>query len=227
MPAGSFTLVACVAAAATAAVALREHQRLRGARRHILEGCRGVLTDARIAHGSDGFPQLDGVYKGHRIRAELIPDTMTIRRLPQLWLSVTLLARLPVEASFAVLVRPSGADFYSLTESLSHGLASPAGFPWEVLIRGSDPRASALFEQLSAPLAALLSDPRVKEIAVTAKGLRIVRQAGEGRRGEHLLLRQAMFDNADVSAADASALLSGLERLHEEILTRAKKPIAA
>jgi hypothetical protein len=186
-----------------------------------------VLTEARIAHGSDGFPRLDGVHKGHRIRAELIPDTMTIRRLPQLWLSVTLLARLPVEASFAVLVRPSGADFYSLTEEFSHTIAPPACFPWEVRIRGNNSRSSVLVEQLAAPIAALLADPRIKEIAVTAKGLRIVRQAGEGRRGEHLLLRQAMFDNADVPAADFSTLLSGLERLREEVLTRVKKSIAA
>jgi hypothetical protein len=187
----------------------------------------GALTDSRISLGSDGFPRLDGAHNGHRVRAELIPDTMTIRRLPQLWLSMTLLARLPVEASFAVLVRPSGADFYSLTEEFLHTVAPPAGFPWEVRIRGNNPRSSALVEQLAAPIAAWLADPRVKEIAMTPKGLRIVRQAGEGRRGEYLLLRQAMFDNADVSATDVSTLLSGLERLRREVLSRVEKSIAA
>lgn len=227
MPDLSFALVACVAAAGTAAVAFREHRQLRAARRNLLESCRSVLADSRLAHGKDGFPRLEGIHKGHFVRADLIPDTMTIRRLPQLWLSVTMLVRLPVDASLAVLVRPSGADFYSLTDSLPHRLAPLGGFPWEVTIRGSDPEAAALLERLSAPLSALLSDPRIKEIAVTAKGLRIVRQAGEGRRGEHLLLRQAMFDDAEVTAPDLSALLAGLERLRADVLAGAKEPVAA
>lgn len=169
--------------------------------------------DSQIAHGGDGFPRLTG--RHHRFKAEvaLIPDTMTIRRLPQLWLSVTIKARLPVESGLAVLVRPSGNDFYSLTHALDFRLEPPASFPWEVCVRGEDERAGAVLEHLAPVLAGVLSDPRVKEIAITRNGCRIVRQGAEGRRGEHLLLRQAMFDHAAVAPQQLRAVIAELEQI--------------
>jgi hypothetical protein len=138
---------------------------------------------------------------------------MVIRRLPQLWLSITLLDTLGDVPSLAVLVRPAGYEFYSLTSRLGCTLDTPAALPSEVLIRGSDARADRLLWQLTPYLAASLSDPRVKEIAVTSKGLRIIVQAGEGRRGEHLLLRQAVFDDAVVPARELANRLMELETL--------------
>jgi hypothetical protein len=223
----SFILLAFGAAAATGGVALREHRSLRAQRRHLLDGCRDVIKDAEISHGGDSYPWMRGHYGAHPIRVELIPDTMTIRRLPQLWLSLTLLDRLPIKNGFAVLVRPSGYDFYSLTERFTHWVSPPASFPWEVLIRGSDSRCGTLVQRLAKPIAKILSDPRVKEVAVTALGLRIVWQAGEGRRGEHLLLRQAMFDNANVAAEDLAALLNALDGLRTQIIRIALEPTTA
>jgi hypothetical protein len=179
----------------------------------LLDSCCGVLEEPVLSLGGDEFPKLAGRHRGRRVHAELIPDTMTIKRLPQLWLSVTLLQRLPGISSFAVLVRPSGNDFYSLTESFRESLIPPPGLPWEVLIRGETSNAQAHLDHLAGLLSAILSDPRVKEVAVTARGLRIVLQAGEGRRGEHLLLRQAVFDDAGVGAAQMRAVLVHLDAL--------------
>ena len=147
------------------------------------------------------------------MHVELFPDTMVLRRLPQLWVSVTLLDTLTDVPSLAVLVRPSGYEFYSLTGRLTYSLDAPATLPQEILVRGSDARAEQLLWRLTPQLAASLADPQVKEVAITSKGLRVVRQAGEGRRGEHLLLRQAMFDAAEVPASDLARLLANLEAL--------------
>ena len=67
------------------------------------------------------------------------------------------------------------------------------------------------------------SDPRVKEIAVTREGMRIIRQADEGRRGDYLLLRQAVFDNASVSAEDLDAVLREIDALRASILTPSRE----
>jgi hypothetical protein len=68
--------------------------------------------------------------------------------------------------------------------------------------------AEALCHDLVAVLARLLADPRVKEVTLTPKGARIVRQVAEGQRGEHLLLRQAVFGDAMVERADFMRTLS-------------------
>lgn len=203
-------LLALGLAMALGFVVLREHRALRRSRSSLLDRCEDRLQSGRIESGLAEFPRLTGRYTGRPVHAELIPDTMTIRRLPQLWLSVTLLETLPVRGGFAVLVRPSGNDYYSLTETFPHTLQPPGTFPWEVLVRGASLADQRLIDQCGALVAGILSDPKVKEVAVTPKGVRIVWQAAEGRRGEHLLLRQAIFDNADVTPDAFDHILSTL-----------------
>jgi hypothetical protein len=211
------TLLGLGIAGAVGLFAAREHRQVRSAQKSLLDRCAGTLVRHEIRHGGDGFPTLVGDFHGRRVIAELLPDTMVIRRLPQLWLSVTLLDTLGDMPSLAVLVRPAGYEFYSLTNRLGFALDAPVTFPREVVVRGSDVRAEGLLRRLSPLLAASLSDPRVKEIAITHKGLRIIRQAGEGRRGEYLLLRQAVFDGAEVPASDVVGLIEELEALRSAI----------
>lgn len=199
------------------ACAVREHRLIRSSRLSLLDRCASVVAGAEIRHGGDGFPTLVGWHSGQRMVLDLIPDTMVLRRLPQLWASVTLLNTLTDVPSLAILVRPAGYEFYSLTNRLTFALETPATFPQEVLIRGADARAQVLLEQLSAQLAASLADPRIKEIAITDKGLRIVAQVGEGRRGEHLLLRQAVFDDAGVRPSELTNWLKQLDALRSTI----------
>lgn len=200
-----------------AAVGIKEHAALRTSRRNLLDACAKHLTGPTIVHGHDDFPKLSGTYAGHRLHVDLIPDTMTIRRLPQLWISVTLLDNLESESEFAVLVRPSGNDFYSLTEAMDRTLTPPSTLPWEVLVRGKGEGAQKMIDSQAVLLGSILADPHIKEIAATRKGLRIIRQAGEGRRGEHLLLRQAIFDNAEVSPEALSALIKNLLSLRDSL----------
>lgn len=205
------------AASAIGALAVKDHRRARAARRSLLNDCLGLLVQERVEYGGDGFPRLTGTRAGRSVRAELIPDTMTIKRLPQLWLSVTVLEPLPTAASLAVLVRPSGNDFYSLTGQLETALDPPPALPWEVMARGSGGNPQTLLNSMAPLIGAILADPRIKEVAITRKGLRIIRQAGEGRRGEHLLLRQAVFAGAAVPAADLQSLLDSLDGLHTAV----------
>ncbi|MDP1640230.1 MAG: hypothetical protein Q8L61_04860 [Hyphomicrobium sp.] len=81
-----------------------------------------------------------------------------------------------------------------------------------MLIRG-DAEAEPLLDELRATLDGILVDPRVKEIAVTPRGLRIIRQASEGKRGDHLLLRQSVFENAAVPRRDLASVLDQLQAI--------------
>lgn len=211
-------LISVPAFAAVVTMAVHEHRKLRANRRDLLDACHGVLDNDAIRHASDDFPSLAGQWRGHRTDVRLIPDTMTIRRLPQLWLSVTWLAPMPRWGAFAALVRHSGYEFYGLTSQFEQRLEPPAGFPTEIVIRGKDAASQELLDLMQEPLAAIFSDPLVKEVAVTPKGLRIIRQASEGRRGEHLLLRQAIFDDAQVPADALAQALLQLEQIRAKTI---------
>lgn len=197
----------------TVAVAYREHARQLAARRSLLDRCVGVLRNATLAHGGDGFPILDGYWNGRFIRTELFPESMAIRRLPQLWLKLTRIEVRKGLPEFSILVRPSGTEFYSLTNGHTSTLRPPEGLAQEIVIRGSGPHAQRLLDAMAPVLATIFADPRIKEVAVTAKGLRLVWQAAEGQRGDHLLLRQCRFENAEVAPEALTARLCDLDRL--------------
>lgn len=198
-------------------IALRDHGIRQARRRGLLDDCARLFDRYALTHGGDSFPKLSGRIGARNLDVRLISDTMTIRRLPQLWLQVTVLERIEGVSGFAVLVRPSGYEFYSLTSGFHHVIEAPDTFPRELIVRGKDSKAAGLFTKLAPALAHILADERVKEIAVTSAGLRIIRQASEGRRGDYLLLRQAVFDEAAVPGATLEAVLHDIDTLRARI----------
>lgn len=201
-------------------IAIRDHRALRASRSGLLDDCTHLFDSYALTHDGDSFPRLRGRIGDRNVDVRLICDTMTMRRLPQLWLQVTVLQKMPGIGGFAVLVRPSNYEFYSLTGDFQHVIEPPSDFPSEVIVRGETPWAVRTFDKLVQPMTAILQEPQVKEIAVTQQGLRIIRQAGEGRRGEHLLLRQAVFDDASVTAEALRSVLAEIETLHAVAIAR-------
>lgn len=213
--------IAAAGAAAVTAIAARDHRNAKAARRAVLDDCAGALDRSTLTHGDDGYPQISGSHRGRGVLVQLLLDTMTIRRLPQLWLSATMLDFNPGLPGFAILVRHNGSEFYSLVSHFSQRLDAPTGFPEEVLIRGDD-GAGPVLAALAPTIAVILKDARIKEITVTERGLRIVRQSAEGKRGEHLLLRQSVFENAKVVPADMVRVLEQLHAMRDIVHTHAQ-----
>ena len=202
-----------LALGALAWMALRDQRTRLASRGNLLDDCARAFDHHAITHDGDRFPKLSGRIGGRNIDLRLISDTMTIRRLPQLWMQVTQLVRLEGVGGFAILVRPSGYEFYSMTASYHHLVETPAGFPSEIIIRAKDRKAALMFERLSPAIARILEDARVKEVAVTPEGIRIIRQASEGKRGDYLLLRQAVFEEAAVSTATLDTMLQDIDSI--------------
>jgi len=194
-----------------ARLAQREKAAQRGRRGRLLADCLPLFDTAAVTPGGDGFPRLEGTIGRRRIRIEFVPDSMTIRRLPQLWMVLTILDPQPIPTAIGALIRPSDTEFYALTPTLPHRLEAAAPFPPGTSLRASTPEAASVLLQVAEPMARLLADEKVKEVAVTPKGLRAVYQAAEGRRGQHLLLRQCDFGDAMVSPAALVRLHDGLD----------------
>lgn len=209
-------LYAAGAAGVTALAFLARHERLliKARRQLVLDHVREAFTDAQLTTDGAGIPCIEGRYRGQLLRIEFIPDNMTIRRLPQLWVSVTALRPLELaNAGLAVLVRPSGADFYSLTNHMHTHFDPPHGFPWECLVRGQSDRAAATLARIAPAAAGILADAKVKELAFTERGTRIVYQLAEGLRGKHLLLRQCDFEDARLEPELLDRLVGDLDAL--------------
>ncbi|MDQ0473488.1 hypothetical protein [Labrys wisconsinensis] len=210
-------VLALLGGGALAWLARREHRAVAAARAALLDDCRAVLDTARLTLAPDGFPRLDGTIGSRAVRLELIPDSLTLRRLPQLWLAVTISTRRVPRPAFALLTRATGAEFFAATHRLALRLDPPAGLPAEILARGAARRAQALLDRAGAPLRALFADPRIKEVAALPGALRVVRQAAEGRRGDYLLLRQCVFGDTPVAAATLLALHDALVGLEDAL----------
>lgn len=168
--------------------------------------------------GLDGFPRLEGSLAGRPVRIDAVPDSLTLKRLPQLWLQVTRPMALPIAGDFALLARPTGSEFYALTHRMTRRLETPAGLPPALLARGTGPQSQVLLDRLIDPLSAVFADPRVKELAVTRRGCRVVTQAAQGKRGEYLLLRQSVFEGL-ISRATTQASLESLAAIEDALLS--------
>ncbi|MBS0239185.1 MAG: hypothetical protein JSR89_12245 [Proteobacteria bacterium] len=205
----------------------RREARVAAAARHsILEPSLNVLDTPKVEIDACGFPKMEGKFRGRSFRVALIPDTLTFRRLPQLWLDVTLKRKLPVDGSVAILVRQSGADYFSLTDHFNERLAPPANFPYVCLIKGEGPGARQVLDRIAPYVASLLRDPHFKEIAVTPRGIRIMRQLAEGKRGEHLILRQIVFEGARLDPEGLEDVIAAVVEI-ENLLLNVKLVSAA
>lgn len=191
----AFVSVLICAMAGLAVMARRDHRAVLAGRAGLLDPLVALFPGASVSLAADGFPVLTSRLADRRlIRIELIPDTLVMRRLPQLWLIVTLSERVErPRASIGALSRPTGAEFYSRVHEFPERIESPAGLDPGILLRGEGRIAPANMRRFGPVLAEIFADPQVKEVAATPRGVRLVRQVCEGARGSHLLLRQSRF----------------------------------
>ncbi len=212
----SVVLLSVFAVATLAIKGWRDHSELLAVRGHMLDACAGLLADAKIAVGPDSFPTLTGrLDDGRKARVELIADTLVTRRLPQLWLRLTVVDKTPRRTfSIGALARATGAEFYSIVAELPDRIAMASELP--LMVRGK--QVTRRIEQLSgAALNRLFADPQLKEAAVTPVGVRIVRQASQGDRASHLLLRQVRFAGGFVPRDALASAIEDAITIEQEI----------
>jgi hypothetical protein len=216
-----FALLACIWLVWTAII---EHRHAMLQRRGLLDEAHVLLGEPQITMAPDQFPIVTGrIDDGRQVRLELIADTMVTRRLPQLWLKVTL-TESGTRAS-PTLARPTGSEYYSLVHGLPEWLAPPeTGI--SLLMRGDGRHTPAQAASINAHFQQLFADPLLKEAVVSPKAARVIYQASQGERAAHMFLRQARFSLASVPAAtmrQAIALAAGLN----SVLAEADRTIAS
>ena len=166
-----------------------------------------LLEDARATRTAVDFPRVTGRYKGHDVQIEPHTDSMTARKLPVLWLLVTLKEALPLAASLDVVTRPSNLEYWSPFGSFPIDLARPAHWPDTVNLHTDQEAGGGKLRAAVEPHLDFLSHPNGKEILITPKGVRFTWLAEEGDRNAYLIMRQAQFSGEPLDAALVARLL--------------------
>jgi hypothetical protein len=169
-----------------------------------------VLDDARIETlPTAGSYRLSGKYAGLPVQVQTVTDTLNMRKLPSLWLLVTIPGELPLKAAFDMMMRPSGPSTFSNFDLLPTTIERPPDFPEHAVIR-TDDEAHVLPAHVVAPYLAPFFRPGAKELLISPKGVRMVLQLAEADRLRYGVFRQAEFGAASV---DPELLRGTLDRL--------------
>ena len=178
----------------------------------------GVVEEAAFEQrGADEYPRLSGTYGGFPVQIYPLVDTLATRRLPALWLMVTLQDKLPVKAHFNLMMRPAGPTTFSNFDHLPHTLDHQEGFPEQAVIR-TDIAEGVLPASLIVPHLEPFFGPRAKELLITQNGLRIVWLLSEAERARYGVLRQAEFGEVQIDGLLVRDILDRLIAIRKDIL---------
>lgn len=196
---------------------LRETRARAASRAGYFDAVRSLFDGGETRMEPTGFPRMTGRRGGLAFDLQAIPDTLTFRKLPALWVLVTLPEPLPLEATLDLMARPSGNEPFTKFATLPQSLPTPPDLPKDVAIRTDDATRIPL-PDLIGTHADLFHDPRVKELVLSPKGLRIVILAEEADRGRYLIFREAEMGRSPLPPSRLEPLLDRLAALRQDVL---------
>ncbi|HLH11196.1 MAG TPA: hypothetical protein VKV77_04860 [Methylovirgula sp.] len=194
----------------------RERERRRMMRGAFFAECCPLFEKWVITQDHLHYPVLAGRYQGLDIEIEPIIDDLTVRKLPSLWIKVSLKAPVRYSGIFDLLIRPRGMELYSPAFDLPFEIARPQDWPADAIIRSDDsanmPPLAVFAEHLH-----LFDDPKMKELLVTPKGVRLVYQAAQASRGTYAVLRQSEFAETRLAPGLAARLLQAAADIYRSV----------
>lgn len=225
MSAVQITLGAVVAAGLVALLFwqyLREDAKRADQGRVLFEPVFSVFENPDVQRGTTaGVWTLVGRYRDHYFQLKTVADTLATRKLPSLWLMVTLPEPQPVSETTDMMMRAAGVTSFSNFDFLPHTLSLPKGFPEQATVRSDAVMPSDVLSLMAHHLD-IFHRGRGKEFLVSPKGLRIVVQLAEGDRARYGVFREASFSGTSVDVHVATEIMDTLIALRNDIHAHAK-----
>ena len=159
---------------------------------HIFDECISLLQAPQLSENGVDFPKLRGMYEGFDVSLELVTDTLAVRKVPPLWLLVSIKSRHEIKGYLDIIVRPQNNEFYSPAWQWAGHLQTPNNWPAHSMIKYQDEPADVAILNQFVP--ALFNDEKTKELLVMPGLLRITYMAKQAERGEYMLMRNSIFD---------------------------------
>jgi hypothetical protein len=163
-----------------------------------------------------GFARMTAHFDSAAFDLQAIPDSLTFRKLPALWVMLTLPEPMPVKATLDIMARPAGNEPFSHFANLPQSLPCPPSLPDGTALRSDDANGVPPLELIAAHLA-VFDDPKVKELVISPKGLRLVILADEAERGRFLIFRDAEVGTSPLPAVRMTPLISALIALRDTL----------
>jgi hypothetical protein len=176
-----------------------------------------LFTETEIKPGeSFGSHIITGIYDEHSFELKTITDTLNTRKLPSLWLMMTLKSPIPIKHTLDMMMRSAGPSTFSNFDFLPVIIQAPSGFPEQAVLK-SDEDQSPFDLNLLRPILGFFKNPRAKEFLATPNGLRLVTQLSEAERARYLVAREARFENASIDVSETRHALELLLALKNNL----------
>ncbi len=181
-----------------------------------------LLGDAKLSPGEAiGTWKVTGKYRGETIQLQSVVDTLSTRKLPSLWLMVTMPEANLVPATIDMMMRPSGPTTFSNFDFLPHTVRMPDAFPENAVIR-SDAEHVIVPTGAIRPHLDLFTHLRAKELLMSPNGLRIVVQIAEADRARYGVLREANFGAPVIDPSLAQRVMEALIEMKNGLINARK-----
>jgi hypothetical protein len=184
---------------------LNDQRIIKHAKVHLLDEVLALLDGATLKQEGNDFPQVLGRFLGYEVKFSLIEDTIAVRKIPPLWLLITIQGKASIQGTFDLIVRPSNNEFYSPAWQWNGNLQAPSHWPQHAVIKYQDSLVDVAKIDNSVPK--LFADERTKELLITPLALRITYMAKQAERGEYLIMRNSVFSGEPIALETVKKVL--------------------
>ncbi|MFW2455451.1 hypothetical protein [Methyloversatilis discipulorum] len=202
----------------------RTQRQFRDERAAVFDHCAGMFDAVGVADSGAEYPRLSGRYGGAQFELQAMLDHVGYRKVPSLWLSVTLRTPLPVGGRFDLLMRPQNIEFWSASDGMDERIDLPADWPVHQIAKVSPAGWRPPLGALREAAGSLIDEPSFKELLVSPRGVRIVFRVGGVQRAHYLVLRSLLPDETRVEPELLQPLLDAALRIASSLkLTKLEK----
>ena len=189
----------------------------------IFDECRGLFTVADVVHPGSDYPLLRGETGRYRVLLQPMLDHVGYRKVPSLWLVVTIDQPLPVDGSVDILFRPANIEFFSGIETLPERIHLTPDWPEHHLARVGPAGWVPPLALMRSALGEAGDSPDLKEVVLSPRGLRLVVRLCDVERSHYMVLR-SMLPKIERIPADWLAGWVGVAgRLADAVSDRARQ----
>lgn len=187
-------------------------------RKGIFDECIEIFSDATITQDSVNYPVLKAQHQGLNITIEPMIDHMAVRKIPALWLMVTIESPVKYSGVLDYLVRPHNHEFYSPSTHLDTRIDIPTNWPQhQALLKTDNINDIPPLDVIGRYVAREFNDTNSKELLITPKGVRIIYLLDQAARSHYMVLRQIVFENDRLEKELVEHLLSTLHELLNDL----------
>ena len=179
--------------------------------------CVSLFDNPQFEQRCGDFPSLTGHFQSTKFTLTAIPDTIGYRKIPSLWMQVTLFSALAVDGTIDVLARPQNIEFFSPSYDLDIELPIPSGWPQPIQFRSNTANHGLDVNLVECSIGKMFGDNRIKELLITARGLRVVYQLRQAEKSRYLVFRMAEFEEITVSPDFLRPLMEDMLKLRDNI----------